>query len=197
MWDSQNPFNGLFSSTTSVSWHQKGKPFWILLEQEMMDSNGNGISWTICKLECGPMLVMAALPNIGGAVCLTPKVWLMPTTTVQCSNAAKTWNPLKLAGVSQTTEPSQPLLGHLSSPYYQDMWGRYCCLTSFFLIVDTGLNCKAIDWQIVRWCPDGEFLHRVFSASRVHHVSELHPKLALRPHHEWKYGRHLICDDWD
>jgi len=31
-------------------------------------------------------------------------VWLMPTTTVPCSNAAKTQNPLKLAKVPQTTE---------------------------------------------------------------------------------------------
>jgi len=31
-----DPFNGLSSRTTWVSWHQKGKPFWILLEQEMM-----------------------------------------------------------------------------------------------------------------------------------------------------------------
>jgi len=31
-----HPFNGFFSTTTWVSWHQKGKPFWILLEQEMM-----------------------------------------------------------------------------------------------------------------------------------------------------------------
>jgi len=29
------PFNGFFSSTTWVSWH-KGKPFWILLQQQMM-----------------------------------------------------------------------------------------------------------------------------------------------------------------
>jgi len=29
-------FNSLFSRTTWVSQHQKGKPFWILLEQEMM-----------------------------------------------------------------------------------------------------------------------------------------------------------------
>ena len=29
-------FNGLFSITTWVSKHQKGEPFWILLEQEMM-----------------------------------------------------------------------------------------------------------------------------------------------------------------
>jgi len=42
-----HPFNGLFSRTTWVSRHQKSKPFWILLKQEMM--GGNGISWTVCK----------------------------------------------------------------------------------------------------------------------------------------------------
>jgi len=31
-----HPFNGTFSRTTWVSLHQKRKPFWILLEQEMM-----------------------------------------------------------------------------------------------------------------------------------------------------------------
>ena len=31
-------------------------------------------------------------------------VWLTPTTTVSCSNAAKTRNPLKLRGVPQTNE---------------------------------------------------------------------------------------------
>jgi len=31
-----HPFNGLFSRTTWVSRHQKGKPFWISMEQEMM-----------------------------------------------------------------------------------------------------------------------------------------------------------------
>ena len=30
-----HPFNGLFSRTTRVSRYQKGKPFWIFLEQEM------------------------------------------------------------------------------------------------------------------------------------------------------------------
>jgi len=39
------PFNGLFSRTTWVSWHQKGKPFWILMKQEMMSWQ----CWTICK----------------------------------------------------------------------------------------------------------------------------------------------------
>jgi len=32
------------------------------------------------------------------------KVWLTPTTRVPCSNAAKTRNPLKFAGVPQTNE---------------------------------------------------------------------------------------------
>jgi len=32
----RHPFNGLFSRTTWVSRHQKGKLFWILLEKEMM-----------------------------------------------------------------------------------------------------------------------------------------------------------------
>ena len=31
-----HPFNGLFPRTTWLSWTQKGKPFWILLEHEMM-----------------------------------------------------------------------------------------------------------------------------------------------------------------
>ena len=31
-----HPFNSLFSRTSWVGWYQKGKLFWILLEQEMM-----------------------------------------------------------------------------------------------------------------------------------------------------------------
>jgi len=31
-----HPFNNLSSTTTWVRWHQQGKPFWILLKQEMM-----------------------------------------------------------------------------------------------------------------------------------------------------------------
>jgi len=49
------------------------------------------------------------------------KVWLTPNTGVPCSNAAKTRNPLKFAGVPQTNETisaaSGPkftiLLGHV------------------------------------------------------------------------------------
>ena len=64
------------------------------------------------KLECGPMPnVMAALPNIAGALCkssvipfLVPrlKVWLTPAAGVPCSNAAnvgelKTWTKVNFA----------------------------------------------------------------------------------------------------
>jgi len=37
--------------------------------------------------------------------------------------------------------------------------------------------------KVVRWCADGEFLHPVFPASRVQHISDMHSKFALRPHH--------------
>jgi len=41
------------------------------------------------------------------------------------------------------------------------------------------------------------FLRPVFPASRVQHVSDLHPKFALKPHHVWKYGKHPISDSRD
>jgi len=37
-------------------------------------------------------------------------------------------------------------------------------------------------------------LRPVFSASRVQHISDMHSKFALRPHHVWKCGRHPISD---
>jgi len=83
-----------------------------------------------------------------------------------------------------------------SSPYYEDQWRRYCCFTSFFPIVDMCLSCKDMARQscaiVPRWRFFDDFLLPVFSASRLQHVSDLHSKFALRPHHVWKYGRHPI-----
>ena len=83
-----------------------------------------------------------------------------------------------------------------SSPYSEDMWGRYCWLTNFFPIVDACLIVAKSD-KVVRWCADGDFLTifsiLYFSASRVQHVSDLHHKFSLRPHHVWKYGRYPVC----
>jgi len=40
-------------------------------------------------------------------------------------------------------------------------------------------------------------LRRVFSASSVWRISDLHSKFALRSHHVSKCGRHPICDGWE
>ena len=47
-------------------------------------------------------------------------VWLTPTTRVPCSNAAKTQNPLKFAGVTQTNETTSTASG----PKFTILWGR-------------------------------------------------------------------------
>jgi len=68
----------------------------------------------------------------------------------------------------------------------------------FFPIVDTCLSCGDIARQncamVRRWPIFGDFLRPVFAASRVQHVSDLHHKFALRPHHVRTYGRHPACD---
>jgi len=103
------------------------------------------------------------------------------------------WN---LQGCTKLANGSQPLVGR-SSPYYQDMRSRYCCLTSFFPIVDTCLSSEDIARQSCAMVPKWRFLRSVFAASRVQHISDLHSKFALGPHHVWKYGRHRICGRWD
>jgi len=51
-----------------------------------MSANANVI-WLPCRIYVAPSVQRC-------------KVWLMPTTRVPCSNAAKTQNPLKFDGVS-------------------------------------------------------------------------------------------------
>ena len=59
-------------------------------------------------------------------------------------------------GCPKLTKRSQPLVGR-SSPYYEDMWRRYCCLTSFFRLSIRALVAKIWPDIVVRWCPDGDF----------------------------------------
>jgi len=89
------------------------------------------------------------------------KMWLTPTAGVPCSNAANTRNPLKLPGVPQTTEP---ILAAIRPKFVilWDMWRRYCCLTSFFSIVDTCLSCEDIARQSCAMVPEWRFLRPVF-----------------------------------
>jgi len=89
------------------------------------------------------------------------------------------WN---LQGCPKLVNGPQPLVGP-SSPYYEDVWRRYRCLTSFFPIVDTCLSCEEIARQscgiVPRWRLFGDCLRAVFSARRAQHVSDLHSKLWL------------------
>ena len=78
---------------------------------------------------------------------------VMPTTWPPCSNAAKTRKPLKLARMPQTGKPISAARGRRYSPI------------------------------VPRWQFLATFLRPVFSASRMQHVSDLHLKFALRPHH--------------
>jgi len=109
------------------------------------------------------------------------------------------WN---LLGCPKRANRAQPLVGR-SSPYYHILRtrGGYCCLTCFFPTVDTCLSCKDIAQQscvmVIRWWIFGDFLGSAFPASCVQHISDLHSKFALGPHHVWKYGRHPVCDRWD
>ena len=114
--------------------------------------------------------VMVALPNIGEVAPSVQrrKVWLTPTTGVPCSNAAKTRNLLKLAGMSQTTGSISAAIVGRSSPYCGDIWRRYCCLTSFFPIVDMCLNCKDIAQKSRVMVPRWRFFAScIFSESRA------------------------------
>jgi len=65
--------------------------------------------------------VMAALPIIGGAICSTPQSLAdAHYTRVLCSNATKTRNLLKLAGVPQTRQQ----ISAFSGPKITISWGH-------------------------------------------------------------------------
>jgi len=108
-------------------------------------------------------------------------------------------NPLKLAGVPQTTGP----ISAASGPKFTILWGHLgeiLLLKTFFPIVDTCLSCEDMARQscamVPRWLILGDFLGPAFPASRVQHISDLHSKFSLGPHHVSKYGRHPFCNRW-
>jgi len=81
--------------------------------------------------------VMAALPNIGGALCSTPQVWLTPNIGVHCSNVAKMQNPLKFAGVPQTNE----MVSATSGPKFTILWGH---VEEILLLNEFVSNCRYV-----------------------------------------------------
>ena len=148
------------------------------------------------ELECGPMPnVMVTLPNIGGALCSTPQGLADAHYKMPSSNAAKARNPLKFAGVPQ---PRQQISA-VSSPKFTILRRH---VEEVSLLNKLFSDCRYMPQlllkiqpdKVVRWCQNGDFLRPVFSASSVQHISDMHSKFALRPHHVWKYGRHPISD---
>jgi len=111
--------------------------------------------------------VMAALPNVGGTLCSTLQSLADAHYCMACSNVAKTRYRLKFAGVPQNTRPIS-LVGR-SSPYCEDICRTYCCLVSFFLIVDRCLSCEDIALEtcamVSRWT-ESEFCTWQNSARR-------------------------------
>ena len=90
--------------------------------------------------------VMAALPNISGALCSMPQFGSTPTTRVPCNNAAKMRNPLKFAGVPQTRQQISAAIVDRSSPI---LLGHVeiLLLNKFFPIVGTCLSCEDVAQQ--------------------------------------------------
>jgi len=62
--------------------------------------------------------VMAALPNIGGALCSTLQSFADAPSRVPCSNAAKMRKLLKFAGVPETNE----MVSAVSGPNFAILW---------------------------------------------------------------------------
>ena len=139
--------------------------------------------------------VMVALLNVGGALYSTPQTLADAHCYMPCSNAAKTRKQFKFGRMLQTNKT----ISAASGPKFTILWGhveKYCCLTSFFRLSIRALVAKIYPDKVVRWCPDGDFwrlLCPAFATSRVQHLSDLHSKFALRPHHVSKYGRHATC----
>jgi len=104
---------------------------------------------------------------------------------------------LKFAEVPQTTEP----ISAVSGPKFAILCGHVqetLLFNHFFRLSINALVAKIQSDKVVQWCRDGDFfasfLRPVFPASRMQHISDMHSKFALRPHHVQKYGRHPHCD---
>jgi len=90
-----------------------------------------------------------------------------------------------LQGCPKLANRSQPLVGR-SSPYSQDMWGRHYCLTSLFLcryVPQLRRYSSTKLWDGAQMANFWRFLGLAFPASHVQHISDLHSKFALGPHH--------------
>ena len=97
------------------------------------------------------------------------RVWLTPTTRVPCSNADKTRNPLKFAGVPKTRHQ----ISAVSRPKFTILSGRVeevLLFNLFFPIVDTCLSSEDIVQQSCAMVPKWRFFAScIFSEPRAAH----------------------------
>jgi len=84
-------------------------------------------------------------------------VWLTPTTSVPCSNAAKMQNPLKFAGVPQTRQH----ISAISRPKFTILSGHVeevLVFNKFFFRLSIhALAAKIQPDKVVWWCQNGDF----------------------------------------
>jgi len=117
---------------------------------------------------------------------------LLECRAVTLPRRERRWN---VQGCPKLANGSQPLVGR-SSPYCEDIWRRYWCLTCFS-------DCRHMpqlrSYSPTKLCDGAKMVifASCISASRVQRISDMHSKFALRPHHVWKYGRHPVSERWD
>ena len=114
--------------------------------------------------------VMAALLNTCGALCSTPQSLAdAHYTRVLCSNAAKTRNPLKFAGVPQTRQQISAV-SRLKFTILSGHVEEVLLFKNFFPIVDTCLSSEGIARQNCVMVPKWRFFCVLyFSEPRVAH----------------------------
>jgi len=100
--------------------------------------------------------VMAALPNIGGALCSTPQSLGDAHYQSAVQYAAKTRNPLKLARVTQ----SRQQISAVSGPNFTILWRRVeeiLLFSKFFPIVNMCLSLEDMVRQSCAMVSRSEF----------------------------------------
>jgi len=99
--------------------------------------------WLPCRIQVAPLFNAAKF------------AWrpLLECRAVTLLRSESRWN---WKGCPKLANRSQPLVAR-SSPYYEDMWRRYCCLTYFFPIVDTCLSSEDIARQSCAIVPKWRF----------------------------------------
>jgi len=104
---------------------------------------------------------------------------LLECRAVTLPRSESRWN---WKGCPKLANRSQPLVAR-SSPFYEDVWRRYRCLTGFFRLSIYASAAKIQPDEVVGWCQNSNFLRPVFSASSIQHISDMHSQFALRPRH--------------